>query len=69
MDPKQMDRDLQALQSSRDLLRRARGAADAFRRVSPAEAMKFAGTVATAAAGRSQQASPAERRYAEQVRD
>ena len=47
-----MDRYLQALQSSRDLLRRARVAAEAFRQVSPAEAMKIAGTVATAAAGR-----------------
>ena len=47
-----MDRDLQALQSSRDLLRRARVAAEAFRLVSPADAMKIAGTVATAAAGR-----------------
>ncbi len=47
-----MDRDLQALQNSRDLLRRARAAAEAFRRVSPADAMKIAGTVAKAAAGR-----------------
>ena len=47
-----MDRDLQALQSSRDLLRRARAAAETFRRISPVEAMKIAGTVAKAAAGR-----------------
>ena len=53
-----MDRDLQALQDSRDLLRRARGAAEAFRRLSPAEAMEIAGVVAKAAAGRA-------RRYAE----
>ncbi|MDE0703878.1 MAG: aldehyde dehydrogenase family protein [Rhodospirillaceae bacterium] len=47
-----MDRDLQALQDSRDLMRRARAAADAFRRVPPAQAMAIAGTVAKAAAGR-----------------
>ena len=47
-----MDRDLQALQTGRQLLRRARVAADAFRRMPPAEAMKIAGTVAKAAAGR-----------------
>lgn len=47
-----MDRDLQALQSSRDLLRRARAAAEAFRRMPPARAMAIAGTVARAAAGR-----------------
>ncbi|MCY4395844.1 MAG: aldehyde dehydrogenase family protein [Rhodospirillaceae bacterium] len=58
MDRDRMDRDLQALQSSRDLLRRARAAAEAFRQVSPAAAMKIAGKVAEAAAGRA-------RRYAE----
>lgn len=47
-----MDKDLQALQSSRDLLRRARAAAEAFRRMPPARAMAIAGTVAKAAAGR-----------------
>ena len=47
-----MDTDLQALQSSRDLLRRARAAAEAFRRMPPAQAMAIAGTVAKAAAGR-----------------
>ena len=47
-----MDKDLEALQSSRDLLRRARVAADAFRRMPPAQAMAIAGTVAKAAAGR-----------------
>ncbi len=47
-----MDKDLQALQSSRDLLRRARAAAEAFRRMPPAQAMAIAGTVAKAAAGR-----------------
>ena len=47
-----MDKDLQALQSSRDLLRRARVAAEAFRRMPPAQAMAIAGTVAKAAAGR-----------------
>lgn len=47
-----MDKDLQALQSSRDLLRRARAAAEAFRRIPPARAMAIAGTVARAAAGR-----------------
>ncbi|MXY40422.1 MAG: aldehyde dehydrogenase family protein [Rhodospirillaceae bacterium] len=47
-----MDKDLEALQRSRDLLRRARAAADAFRRMPPAQAMAIAGTVAKAAAGR-----------------
>jgi len=47
-----MDKDLEALQSSRDLLRRARAAAEAFRRMPPAQAMAIAGTVAKAAAGR-----------------
>ncbi len=47
-----MDRDLQALQDSRNLMRRARAAADAFRRIAPAQAMAIAGTVANAAAGR-----------------
>ena len=50
-----MDRDLQALQSSWDLLRRARVAAEAFRQVSPIDAMKIAGTVARAAAGHARQ--------------
>ena len=47
-----MDKDLQALQESRDLLRRARAAAEAFRRMPPGQAMAIAGTVAKAAAGR-----------------
>lgn len=47
-----MDKDLEALQCSRDLLRRARAAAEAFRRMPPAQAMAIAGTVAKAAAGR-----------------
>ncbi|MDE0718846.1 MAG: hypothetical protein OXH64_13015, partial [Rhodospirillaceae bacterium] len=47
-----MDKDLEALQSSRDLLRRARAAVEAFRRMPPAQAMAIAGTVAKAAAGR-----------------
>lgn len=47
-----MDKDLQALQSSRDLLRRAQAAAEEFRHIPPARAMAIAGTVAKAAAGR-----------------
>ncbi len=47
-----MDKDLEALQCSRDLLRRARAAAEEFRRMPPAQAMAIAGTVAKAAAGR-----------------